>query len=351
MKKIILLAIIGLCVHGIRANILVPKAYISEIHVDSSGIWTIEIGLFTIDIPEIDSVRLVTSTGSSIISELNISFGVGNTFDALAVITVANLANPVEINSSGDFVRLTSYVWGYEYWDEIAFGNYPGSYLTCLNPSESVTVTNTMQFCITSVPTIGEECQPYHCVGDYSGIILDPSGNPLTNGYIHVELNFYSYLNLYPDEQGHFSKEMLARTYKFDTIIHHYPPYTESTIYQVEHTDFCLYPDSSYYQNIVATDIINGYSDIESTKQFIITVAPNPFSDHVVFYFNMNNNDDQNLHFSIYSLEGKMITQFPVSPGQKGLDWRPSGDVTRGTYIYRLENGIEILKTGKFIKL
>jgi hypothetical protein len=133
-----------------------PRAYVSEILADSLGNWTIEMGFYPDENLMVDSVRLVTSSGSSMIIYYEVLFPGGNDpFDSLALITSANLAIPVAINPQGDFVRLVSYVWGEEQIDEITFGNYPGSYLDCIQFGESVTCINWMDFAIDTSPSIG----------------------------------------------------------------------------------------------------------------------------------------------------------------------------------------------------
>jgi hypothetical protein len=351
MKKLIFLAVFSLIITTVQANIAVPQAYISEILVDGSGNWTVELGFMIIDIPEIDSIRIETSSGSSMIANYSINFdGEGDPFDSLSVISVANLADPLEINPSGDFVRIVSYFWGYETWDEVSFGNYPGSYLDCIRDGESVSCFSWRDFCINSSPSIGYGNQEDNFKGHYSGFILDQTGSPITGGNILIKLETYVYLILMPDENGFFDQDVLSRRYAFDTIEHHYSP-SQCDIYIVQPVDFCLRPDSSHYQDIIATELIEDVPGKEEGDHVIVTITPNPFSDHVVFYFNLNNHDDNDLKFSIYSLDGKNLEQIDLAPGQHRFEWKPSAEIPRGTYIYRLDQHNNLLKTGKFVRL
>jgi copper(I)-binding protein len=83
-----------------------------------------------------------------------------------------------------------------------------------------------------------------------------------------------------------------------------------------------------------------------------VTIAPNPFSDRVVFYFNLKNTESDNImNLSIQSLGGKVVHQITLSTDQKKYEWIPSVSIPAGPYIYRLEKGHNIIKTGKFVRL
>jgi hypothetical protein len=182
-------------------------------------------------------------------------------------------------------------------------------------------------------------------------VILDPSGNPITGGFVNIVGN--AYLTLYPDEQGYFSNNVHSRRFTFDTIKHYNPPWPYNVdTYTCEPVDFCLRPDSSFSQDIICTSLVMGIDDKESSVENVVTVAPNPFSDKVTFYFNLKNYPSpRDLEFSIYTLDGKEIYQVYLQPDQKRIDWNPSGNISPGTLIYKLENRNSIVKTGKFVKL
>jgi hypothetical protein len=348
MKKIILLALLIVCISGIRANIAAPQAFISEILVDSTGNWTIEMGFY--DWPEdIDSIWLVTSSGGSLVTYYTVISAETGCFDSLSVITSSNLANPVSINPEGDFVKLISYAWGDDLYDIVSFGDYPGSYLDCIRNGESVIWSLQMAFCIDSSPTIGlgNDSEGYR--GYFSGIIYDLSGNPITTGFVSIVCN--ANLTFFPDDQGNFNEYIASRRFTFDTVQHHMPPWPWTVqTYTIEPVDFCLRPDSTYSQDIITTSLVIGIDDKEVIDENIVTIAPNPFSDKVDFYFNIKNQDREFI-FSIYSLDGKKILKLNMDEDQKKLQWHPSDEIPPGTYIYRLENENKSLKTGKFVRL
>lgn len=361
MKKSIAVLIFIALVSSTRGNVAPPQAWISEIIVDSSGNWTIEMGFYEWDLLSIDSIRLVTSSGSSIITSFTLIPGGGSfCFDSLAVITNDNLANPITINPDGDLVKLISYLypWGEDPVDSVAFGNYPGSRLSCIEEGESVMFAmydietgGTWGFGIDSSPTIGTMNDTTGAMGNFSGIVYDLEGNPFTGGYFTLPFIESMVMHINPD--GSFSERVLSHRITLDTITLHLPSrlYIIKT-YIIEPVDFCLRPDSSHYQDIITTSLVLDIKEKEEDVENVVVISPNPFSDKVVFYFNLKNSDPSgDMSFSIYSLDGKEIDRITLSPDQKRYEWIPGGTVSPGTLIYRLEKNSQTLKSGKFIKM
>jgi len=357
MKKIIIVLFLSFSSVITQANLDTPQAYISEIIIDSTGNWTIEMGFFEYYPDEIDSIRLVTSTGSSLISDYSVIL-VNEGFQYLSVISGSNLVNPVSINPEGDFVKLISYAWEDEPFDKIAFGNYPGSYLDCIKDGESVCYTmytqsvgTTQSFCIDKSPTPGIINDTTGALGNFSGIAYDLSGNPFTEGFFQLPGVFNTRIYINPD--GTFSERVFSRRFTFDTI-NLYLPQSRwiHKIYTIEEVDFCLRPDSSHYQDIITTSLVIGVEEKDNDDENAVVISPNPFSDKVVFYFNLKNDDpSDDLSLSIYSIDGKEISRVSILPDQKRFEWFPGGEVSPGTLIYRLEMNKRVIKSGKFIKI
>jgi hypothetical protein len=357
MRKSLILILLFILGSGARANLATPQAYISEIFVDSTGNWTIEMGFYEWDAAEIDSIMLETSSGSSIITFFTTIPGGGH-FDSLSVITNANLAIPVSVNPDGDFVKLISYAWGDDPFDYIAFGNYPGSQIDCIQGGESVIFLCYTQsegpahgFCMDLSPTIGEVNDTIGALETFAGKVYDLLGNPFTDGFFPLPGVTNTVIFIQPD--GSFSERIFSRRFTFETIIIRFPPWPWTVkTYTVEPVDFCLRPDSSYYQDIVTTSLVIGFDDKVKADENMVTIAPNPFSDLVVFYFNLKNeflSDD--LKLSIYDLNGREIHHISFTGDLKRYEWAPAGKVSSGTYIYRLEKDNQLIKTGKFVRL
>lgn len=353
MKKIIFILFFCFSLFGVSANLAPPQALISELYFDS-GNWILELG-FIEYYDGVDSIKIETTAGISKIDHFTLFEGSGN-YPFMTLIADSNLVNPLIFDTEGDFIKVISYAWGETLFDSLTFGNYPGSFLNCLLPGESYNYVTYYQgsgevggFCIDSSPTVGAYNDTLGVMCQFSGVIYDTIGYPFTGGYF--PLPGVGNLKVYVNPDGSFSQRVLSRRYAFSTVHLYIPPWPyQQYWYNCEPVNFCIRPDSTHNQDIITINLITGVEEQPLNVNFV-TVAPNPFSDHVVFYFNMNNNDDQNYHFSIYSLEGKMITQFPVSPGQNRFEWKPSVAITRGTYIYMLEQRHSIIKTGKFVKL
>ncbi len=352
MKKIFFLVLMSLCISGMKANIIMPRAWISEIFVEGPGNWSIELGFHEYEHEDVDSIRLVTSSGNSVVTYYSLIWpGYGESeFDSIAVITNENLGNPLTINLAGDFVRVISYVWGSETYDYVVFGEYPGSFLNCIHEGESVCDVWHQGFCIDNIPNIGAGDDGFGHLSNFSGMVYDLSGNPVNSGMIHLPGPWGT--NLYTDEGGMFDDIVFSHRYAYDTVELWIPPWPYTRYeYTVEPFDFCVRPDSSHYQDIIFTSLVLGTDTSEKFEENIVTIAPNPFSNLVVFYFNIKENNDDDLTFNIYSLDGRNIAQFSILPGQTRLEWIPSALTPSGTYIYRLDKQNKTLKTGKFVKL
>lgn len=355
MKKSLFIILLIACFSVVRANIASPQAYISEVLVDSIGNWTIEMGFYEWDIEEIDSIWLETSSGNSLITFFTL-IPVSGHFDSLAVITNANLSGPVSINPEGDYVKLISYSWGDNPFDYVAFGNFPESQIDCIKEGESVIFLSYVQsagpaqsFCLDISPTIGSENDTTGALGTYTGMVYNLSGNPFTEGFFDLQDVQNCVIFIQPD--GSFTERIFSRRYTIDTINLRLPPWPWThEIYAIEVIDFCIRPDSSHYEDIITTSLIIGVEEPEKPDENIVTIAPNPFSDIVDFYFNLKNPEDEQ-DFAIYSLDGKKIIQIRLDDGQRKYQWQPSAEISSGTYIYQLRTKKGVLKTGKFIRL
>nr|NQU92373.1 hypothetical protein [Bacteroidota bacterium] len=137
---------------------------------------------------EIDSIRLVTSAGSSIVASYIVLPGEGYpNFDSLSIITNSNLRNPISIDPQGDQVKLISYVWDDDPFDSVPFGNFPGSTLDCIQDGESISYITYVQsmgitggFCMDISPTIGYGNDTTGALSTFSGQIFDPFGQVIT---------------------------------------------------------------------------------------------------------------------------------------------------------------------------
>jgi len=75
-----------------------------------------------------------------------------------------------------------------------------------------------------------------------------------------------------------------------------------------------------------------------------INVYPNPFSEELI----INNPNSEDLTISIFSLDGKLINSY--NRVESRIQLKEMGSLLRGTYFYKIDNGIEII-SGKVVKI
>jgi hypothetical protein len=360
MKRILTIILLVSLSVGASGNVAPPQAFISEIYIDNTGNWTMEVGFRIYCQWGIDSMRLVTSNGSSLII-LGPKFGCqGNivNFDSVSVITNANLENPLNIIGSGDLIKLLSFSTYFVACDSVIFGDYPNSTLPCIRAGESISFVSFIQSarysgnCSIDVsPTIGNCNDTTGALGTWSGFAYDTSGNPFTEGWIPIPGTINLVLHIHSD--GFFSERLYARNYQFDTIEMNSPswPYSE-TYYKVEPVDLCLRPDSVCIHDIVATGLIAGINDPPAGFEGSVVVSPNPFTSTAYFYFNLSIFDpSDNIIFSILGQDGKTFIRTVFSKDQSSFHWIPSENLANGIYLYTLERNGQRVKSGKIIKL
>jgi len=332
-----------------------PQANISEIFIDSLGNWKIELGFVDYSVDEIDSIRMETSSGSSLITNINLIPG-GSAFDSIGIISACDLAYSLTINTSGDYVKITSYAWGDITSEYVAFGNYPGSYLDCINQGESVVFISYIQsqgytsgFCIDKSPTMGFPNDTTGSLCTFSGHVYDITGNPFTEGFFSINGLQNTYVHIKPD--GSFSERIFSRRYSFDTIQIKFGAFPYTIIeYSIEPVDFCLRPDSFHQQDIITTAIVEGI-DKQSKEHEIVVTSPNPFTDKISFYFRLEQNQVDDNSLVLYSPDGRVLQQLKLTASQTRLDWTAGESTPSGILTYQLINGKQILDSGKIIRL
>jgi len=368
MKKACLFVLFSVFALSSFANIYIPRAHLSELYIDNSGNWTLEIGFYEMDfwdgILPIDSILIETSSGIARIVSYNLIAGDGTgDFDSLAVITAANLSVPLSINQSGDFVKIQSYRYdGIE--ESFSFGDYPGSMLSCIHNGESITRigdNDFNNFAICKTPSIGYNNIPEDAMATIEGTFYKPDGTTFGAGTIrlfHRRFNYstyiYSYASIAVQPDGSFSASMHARSYSFDTILY-YPLGSQTyQAYSVNHVNQCFRPDTVIYQDIRATGFVEGIDFPDEDFENSVITSPNPFSGNIVFYFNLKNiNSGDKLKLLLFSADGKEIERRVLSPGQTRFDWNCGESIGRGRgiYIYQLIINNKTIKSGKIIKM
>ena len=359
MNRLLLILATSFIVTGAVCNIAPPKAFISEIYFGSSGNWTLELGFYSYFYSGIDSIIIESSGGSSKITNCALVSGGGYPcFDSVAVITNANLFVPVPVNPLADYIKVTSYVSGYETCDYVAFGNYPGSFLDCRQTGESVAYAAydpggamTRSFCIDRSPTIGYANDTTGVLSNFTGKVYNLSGNVFTQGFFSLPPLDNTTIHIQPD--GSFFERVFARRYTFDTITIYFPPwpYAHQT-YVIDPVDFCLRPDTFHTQDIIAKSIVTSGEKHETDQENAVVVSTNPFTDRVTFFFNIPGlglPDD--VEFAIYGQDGRQLKQLRLAMNQKKWEWVPGEHIPAGLLLFQLSKNGQVIKSGKLLKV
>lgn len=359
MKKQLLFILFSAITMISSGNIATPQTYISEIYIDSIGNWTIELGFYEFWHEEIDSIRIETSSGSSIILFYNLIAGSGfPNFDSLAVITNTNLKDNLTINPDNDYVKVISYAWEDDPSDYVAFGNHPNSEINCMQPGESIayvayvqSIGNTANFCIDNSPSIGLANDTIGILGDFSGIIYDVDGSVFTEGWFPMPDCGSMVIHINPD--GSFSERIFARRYVVDTIRIYFPPWPHTKVdYTTEFLDFCLRPDFVFNHDIITTGVITDVPDYWTETEEAVTVFPNPFNDKVSFYFRHGIPEVINeMELIIVDQNGEIVHDQKIDANQIRYDWTPDYHISSGVLIYNLLSNGRVVTSGKMIKL
>lgn len=343
------------------ANIAPPQAYITEIQVNSSGNWIIELGFSYYGMGEIDSLMLETSAGSALIGPLTFLPGSQGLFgfDSLALITIEDLTNPLFVQPDGDFVTLYSYshngntvIVAYDY---IAFGLWPGSYLPETSAGQSYAKVHFVQsagwtssFCLDDTPTIGLPNDTTGCLATLHGMVFDVDATPFTEGWFPFIVHNVS-IHVQPD--GSYCERLYARNYYEDTIFMRFPPWPNTVVaYQIEPVDVSIQPDTAVLNDFITLTMVASPPLPEKEKPDPV-VFPNPFSDRITFYLPSQGSSSDQHRLRIYSEAGKLVFDQVVHPGSTQITWKPDSTAPPGAYIYHFGSESGGFSSGTVIRL
>jgi len=343
----------------LEANIAPPQAYITEIQVDSSGSWTIELGFHEMSMLFIDSMRLETSSGSAQILQLN--YLPGYTiyyYDSLALVTNANLSNSLTIDLSCDYVKLYSYAFTGNLVvsvDSVVFGSYPGSFLSQVSPAQSMAEVGFMQgpgwcgsFCLDNSPTLGLPNDTAGSLSTLFGMVYSIDGNPFTEGsFLFDRGNFFIYIQ--PD--GSFSQRIFACDYYEDTINIYFPPWPYTTVsYVIDPVEVSFQPDTAIQRDFITISIVAFTPESEKQKPKPVAF-PNPFTDRITFYLPLQNHPVDEQRLRIYSQGGKLVFDQVADPEDEMIIWSPASPVPSGSYLYQFGSVSAGFTGGTIIRL
>lgn len=356
MKRIafMLVLALGISFSGL-SNVVIPKAYISEVFVDTNGSWTIELG-FVEFFSYTDSIWVETSSGSALVTSYDTVISVpGNFFDTLVLITNSNLSAPLSIDMHNDILTVSSHLaapWSGVETHELVFGSNP---VPCIQEGESICtiVDGSILFCINKVPSLGEANTLSTCTALVNGTIYDASGNPFPEGVVTFRGIMGSMFGpeFTTDANGQFSDDIPARKYGGYASFMYPGQWGTFYFFQILGIDTCFRPDETYSLDIQTDAVITGTRAQNLAGQRMVTVFPNPFDNKVKFLvdFPIEKIGDE-CQLQIFGLDGKVVFIKPFNAKNKTIEWSPGEHVPAGIYTYQLMQAGEILQSGKLIR-
>jgi hypothetical protein len=329
------------------ANSGPPMALLREVLFDSLGNWSVELYLY--QEPYIDSFWIESSSGGALVTNYTLIAP-----DDLTVINNTNLSTPLSINPEGDYIIIRSGGSAYTHYDSLAFGNYPGSILDCIDTGVSYAYVIipgngwSSGFSIDTTPTMGYLNDTSGAVAYFSGTAYKVNGEVFTEGeiiFVPEELS----ISINPD--GTFNHPIFVRRYQCEEVrIIHYSPYSYAD-YTIVPLEFCSLPGSYIQEDFVTTGLVTSTENI-LLKDPLVIVSPNPFSSTITFYWAasaFNSNDLTELR--IFDQQGKQVLGERVLISSQKFQWNPEGNLPSGMYIYQMMSNGQIISSGKIVRL
>ncbi|HHE37516.1 MAG TPA: hypothetical protein ENL20_02960, partial [Candidatus Cloacimonetes bacterium] len=219
MMKTILISLFFSILFSFLISNPVPPVLFSEIYFEDDE-WTLElydyynyfVGM-TLDGCEI----------SSSADTVQFNDGIYFNFEEVLLITSEDLQDPLAINKTGDFVKLTGIVFD----DEIIFGEFPGSNVN--SPFEGQSLARVSYgnmfagedyyLAKENQPSLGSNPFSVNTRGVLSGYVYDINENPVNSARIEYNPSDYLFF-LYTDDTGFYENtQMLGMNYSVTVYI------------------------------------------------------------------------------------------------------------------------------------
>ncbi len=362
MKKILLIVLLSLSIGTIKANpimVYFPEFKISEIYIDSTGKWFLEIAVhmpiqLNLANNYVDSLILHSNSGQSKIKSFPI-----NQYDTYVIITEDSLVGPLQINSQDD---LELYFYGrgiteYGYTfpdsfssDEVVFGYsnplYHYEITTPLHSPQSIChfANSYNTHYLDNSPTLGLTNDTVDATAILTGRLYDLNYNNITTGAFKLNSEIDSF---YFDSNGFYHDRILARN-NFNNSISMFNP---NTSLPIDTFSINAEPHQIYYHDIHVKTSIDNINKIPfDDKRISVIIAPNPFSKATTFYIDLPEDDKfSKACLYIYNSSGKIIRQVELPKEYKISSQLEFDKESSGVYYYRLVLDNNIRKVGQII--
>ena len=209
-------------------------------------------------------------------------------------------------------------------------------------------------------------------LADAYGAIILPSGDTLSHVLRIKTVQSISEIIRSINPAMNDSLEMVVETYKWYSKGYRYPIFetikaintTDTTNVQEYQTAFFFPPQEHLYldedkDNLAVLDslwnldhnkgIDNPITNPETEIKLSYNFYPNPVESQLTLEYYLETSTTVNV--TIYSMEGKLIKNLPISKQDKGLhtEYIDCSNLAKGTYILRIEAGSEVM-SDKIIK-
>jgi len=327
--------------------------FVSELMFDSSGNWTIKLGVTNFSIPSgsIDSVCISTSSGSAKLENFMLNY---EEQQQIVILRKDGLDSDLVIHQEGDFVQVTTYYNGLDWlsYDTIAyamiFGDYPEATVRSPKEGESIVFVPvnygyylSKNSNLYAIAKIDESGKSNVCTGEIRAIIHNLTDQPFPESIVQFNDEHYSSIfDMNQQTDNMFTGNVFACRYSFDKLykwispndIYIYPISTRHDYWTIDPVQFEMEPDS-----VVLLDIyINGYVGIPTvkTEADVLKIYPNPIVGNSIYYETALPVKSTNSVIEITGLNGQRIGRYPVSEN-KGNISLPS-NIHKGIYAVSL---------------
>lgn len=349
MKKIVILIIVVFGISFAKANpIVYAPILITEMYIDSNNKWTIELFINYTGVNNLDSFKLVTSSGEALFKS-----GITVSQNEVILITEDSMQSPLSINRYGDNIYLK--LCDYGSWNQtsytLTFGDNPNT-CQCTFPRfgqsiEMVSYTfseTTYLYVKSSIPSLGTypSDNAINSPGTLSGHVYDINNNPVKfQSILLLASPCWSepspvFINL--DTSGYYNSSLVARYYEVSVQLNSTCDIIADTIIAVE-------PDSATICDF-HLKISNGIEEYNLSKNNItMSNYPNPFKDNTTIEIkSANNNVLSNAIVKIFNNNGEIVKIIPVGDYNNktnsysvSVSNNKNQSLESGIYFYTLE--------------
>jgi len=347
MKKMALFLVMTLTIFRIFANTLPPSPYlmIEQFRITSSTDWTLKI-FFYWDRPTSYSITISCLAGSSNVTNLSNYYSAGTDMWILNV-SPASLNQPLQINSTEDFINVTGYNSSYPNFtfnSEITFGNVNNAMVLAPLLNQAIILESSDLSYYPDVYSLDNTPSSnglplYDTAGTCGimhGIVYGTDLHPYPDGSFYWDFHFTT------DANGNYSTPIYGRNVYTDVIKYYMGTIKTATIVPIS---YFMEPDSTIYRDIYLLDM-TGFNQMSDTSGFLI--YPDRENDLIIIKIPQTLSAKGNAYLRLMDLTGRCIRTFQLD--LNNMIQKFPVNISHGAYIAAIiQDGI-VVSTEKFIE-